>query len=57
MPAKTTADKPAQPEVDLRGKTGPQIAELVSGGEITQAFAEKFVAQRAVNKLRKALES
>jgi hypothetical protein len=46
-----------EPTVDLRGKTGPEIAQMVSEGTITQKIAEEFVAQRAVNKLRKAIES
>lgn len=41
---------------DLPGKTGPEIAALIKSGEITQKDAEKFVAERAVKKLRSALD-
>jgi hypothetical protein len=41
---------------DLPGKTGPEIAALVKGGEISQKDAEKFVGDRAVRKLRSALD-
>lgn len=51
MPKKPAT--PAEPEVvvDLRGKRGIDIAEMIVNGEITQEFADDFVATRAVNKL------
>lgn len=51
---KTTAAEPA-PTVNLRGLMGRQIAEMIEDGEVTQASAEAFVAERAVHKLRKEI--
>lgn len=56
MPTKKiTAAKPA-PSIELSGLMGPQIAELVISGELTQSAAEKFVAERAVRKFGKSLD-
>lgn len=49
---KNTAAKPVA-TVDLRGLMGREIAEMIESGEVTQASAEAFVAERAVHKLRK----
>ena len=56
MPSKNTqAAKPA-PSIELSGLMGPQIAELVISGDLSQAQAEKFVAERAVRKFGKSLD-
>lgn len=56
-PSTKRAAKPASSTstVELSGLMGPQIAGLVISGEITQAQAEKFVAERAVRKFGKSL--
>lgn len=51
---KSTAAKPA-PTVNLWGKMGREIAEMIEDGEVTQTQAEAFVAERAVHKLRKEI--
>lgn len=51
--AKTAPAKPVVEEINLRGKMGAEIAKLIAEGQITQELAEQFVAERAVNKLRK----
>lgn len=52
MAKKKSAGKPA-PTVNLRGLMGRQIAEMIRDGEVTQASADAFVAERAVYKLHK----
>ena len=55
--AKATAPaKPEVEEVNLAGRTGPEIAQKIRDGEITMDYAENFVASRAVRKLRAAFE-
>lgn len=41
-------------DTSLRGKTTTELVAMIQGGELTQKAAEKFVAERAVAKLRKA---
>lgn len=61
MAAKTaSAEKPREEEsttveIDLAGMTVARIAGMVTGGEITQEYAEAFVSQRAIRKLHKEL--
>lgn len=48
---------PAKAEViDLRGKTGAEIAQLVLDGELSRKDAESFVADRAVRKLTREFD-
>jgi hypothetical protein len=54
------ANPQPEPEVelvDLNGLSGPVIAGMIRAGEITQEYAEAFVASRAVRKLHRALEA
>ena len=48
------AKKPAaaSERIDLRGMMAVEIADLIVEGTISQKDAEKFVSDRAVNKLR-----
>ena len=57
MPGKRNAPaKPVAEVIDLRGKTGPEIARMVYDGELAMEAAESFVASRAVRKLNAAFE-
>jgi 3-hydroxyacyl-CoA dehydrogenase len=52
MAAKRTP-APKKEQVNLRGKMGREIAQLIADGDVSMSEAEEFVATRAVEKLRK----
>lgn len=56
MAGKKAPASPEVVEIDLRGKTGPQIAQMIHDGDLVKDYAENFVADRAVRKLNSALE-
>lgn len=54
MAGKSTAPVLQVVTTSLAGKTGQEIAAMIASGEITQEYAEEFVAERAIRKLHKA---